>query len=313
MSVKVKKFCFESKFDAVPISGICMIPDNPSGILEMVHGMCEHKSRYLSFMQNMAERGYITLMHDTRGHGESVKSKEDIGHCYDSLEVGMVGDIYKISQQIKKEYPRLPLILYGHSMGSLAARVYIRNHDDMIDGLIIAGSPSYNELVPVGLKIVNRLRKRHGERYRSALMQEIAISRFENRFKHENRKYSWLSSKDSVLKALREDELCNFVYTLNGFEALLNMEYITYRAGGYRVGHVDLPILFMSGMDDPCYVNENKWRQSVDRMKELGYQNVREIRYAGMRHEIQNENGNDKVFDDVDCFCKEVIYGVENR
>lgn len=313
MSVKVKKFSFESKFDAVPICGICMMPENPIGIIQMVHGMCEHKNRYLSFMQNMAERGYITLMHDNRGHGESVKSREDIGYCYDSLEVGMVGDIYKISQQIKKEYPGLPLILYGHSMGSLAVRVYLRNHDNMIDGLILSASPSYNELVPAALWFVKLLKRRYGERYRSSLAQKMVMGSFENRFKHENRKNAWLSSKESVLVEFQKDELCTFTYTLNGFETLLNMEYITYRAVGYQMEHADLPILFVSGMEDPCYMNESKWRQAIDRMTALGYHDVREIRYDGMRHEIHNEEDNDKVFEDIDCFCKEVIRRVEMR
>lgn len=311
MNVKVREFSFESKFDAVPISGICMIPEHPIGILQMVHGMCEHKNRYLTFMQNMAERGYITLMHDNRGHGESVKSREDIGYCYDSLEVGMVGDIYKISQQIKKEYPGLPLILYGHSMGSLAARVYLRNHDDMIDGLILAGSPSYNNLVPTALWFVKLLKKRHGERYRSSLVQTMAIGSFQKRFKSENRKHAWLSSKDSVLREFERDELCNFTYTLNGFETLLNLEYITYRAIGYQMNNTELPILFVSGMEDPCYINDQKWSQTIDRMKALGYRNVREIRYDGMRHEVHNEEENDRLFEDMDCFCKEVICRVK--
>lgn len=313
MSVEVRKFSFESKFDKVPIYGICMIPENPIGILQMVHGMCEHKNRYLSFMQNMAERGYITLMHDNRGHGESVKSREDIGYCYDSLEVGMVGDIYKVSQQIKKEYPGLPLILYGHSMGSLAARVYLRNHDDMIDGLILSASPSYNDMIPVALWVVKVLKKRFGERYRSSVMQKMVTGSFERRFIQENRKNAWLAAKKSVAEEFEIDELCTFIYTLNGFETLLNMEYITYRAIGYQMENEDLPVLFVSGMEDPCYMSESKWEQSVNRMRELGYHNIREIRYAGMRHEIHNEEENSRLFEDIDRFCKMIIGSVEMR
>lgn len=311
MSVEVRKFSFESKFDKVPIHGICMIPENPIGILQMVHGMCEHNKRYLSFMRNMAERGYITLMHDNRGHGESVKSKEDIGYCYDSLEVGMVGDIYKVSQQIKKEYPGLPLILYGHSMGSLAARVYLRNHDDMIDGLILSASPSYNDMIPVALWFVKMLKKRFGERYRSSVMQKMVIGSFERRFIQENRKNAWLAAKESVAAEFEKDELCNFIYTLNGFETLLNMEYITYHAIGYQMENENLPVLFVSGMEDPCYMSENKWGQSINRMRELGYHNIREIRYGGMRHEIHNEEDNDRLFEDIDSFCKTIIDDVE--
>ena len=307
MKVQERKFSFQSKFDGVPIHGVCMVPEQPVAILQMVHGMSEHKGRYLSFMQTMAEKGYITVMHDCRGHGESVKCEGDIGYCYDSLETGYIGDIYKITQQFKREYPGLPLILYGHSMGSLAARVYLRNHDDAIDGLILSGCPSYNDFVPGGLWLAKMFKKWKGERFRSSLMQKMVTGSFESRFRSEKRKYAWLAAKESVGEEFMKDELCMFTYTLNGFENLLNLEYITYRAIGYRMANPDLPILFISGMDDPCYINESKWQQAIHRMKKLGYNDVQEIRYDNMRHEIHNEEDNDMVFQDIDEFCRGII------
>ncbi len=307
MAVRIRNFSFKSKFDGVPIYGICMVPENPVGIVQMVHGMCEHKQRYIPFMQNLANRGYIVLMHDHRGHGVSLKEKSDIGYCYDSMEVGFVGDIHKISKQIKEQYPGLPLVLYGHSMGSLAARAYLRNHDEEIDGLILSGSPSYNELVPVALWLLKLLKKCFGAKYRSRFVQKMVLVGFERRFLHERRAYAWLAAEESVGEEFGKDKLCSFTYTLNGFETLLNLEYITYRAIGYQMKQENLPILFMSGMEDPVYMSEEKWKQAIDRMLELGYQNVREIRYENMRHEIHNEKDNNKVFDDMDAFCSEVV------
>lgn len=307
MEIQIKRFSFRSKFDDVPIYGVCMIPKNPIGILQMVHGMCEHKGRFLSFMQRMAAKGYITVMHDGRGHGESIKTQEDIGYCYESLETGYVGDIYKITQQMKKEYPGLPVILYGHSMGSLATRVYLRNHDDAIDGLIISGCPSYNDFVPMGLWLVKMMAKWKGERYRSIFVQKLVSGSFESRFWKEGRKYAWLAVKKSVGEEFQEDPLCMFTYTLNGFETLLNLEYITYRAIGFKMENRDMPILFISGSEDPCYINEKRWRQAIQRMTELGYNHIEEKRYAGMRHEIHNEEDNELVFRDIDEFCRRVI------
>lgn len=312
MKIQTKNYSFVSKFDEVPIHGICLVPERPIGILQMVHGMCEHKERYLPFMENMAKRGYITLMHDNRGHGKSVKADEDIGYFYDSMENGFVGDIHKVTQQIRREYPGLPLILYGHSMGSLAARVYLRNHDDEIDGLIISGCPSYNELVPIALRLIRMLKKRKGEHYRSKLAQKMVLGSFENRFRREHRKHAWLAAKESVAEEFDKDELCTFTYTLNGFETLLDLEYITYKAIGYQMENEDLPILFVSGADDPCYVNEKKWKQAISRLLELGYHDVQEIRYDNMRHEIHNEVDNELVFDDLDKFCRKVMEGVKN-
>ena len=307
LNIQIRHFSFESKYDDVKICGVCMVPDNPIGIIQMVHGMCEHKGRFLHMMRSLSERGYITLMHDCRGHGESVKDKEDIGYCYLSKEIGYVADIHKISQRIKKEYPNLPLFLYGHSMGSLATRVFLRNHDDEIDGLIVAGCPAYNTLVPAGLWALKQLQRIKGGRYRSSISQKMVVGNFENRFKKEHRPYAWLAAKGSVAEEFQKDDLCMFTYTLNGFETLLNLMYITYKAIGYQVENPDLPILFMSGMDDPCYKDEDGWQQAINRMQQLGYHNIQDIRYEGMRHEIHNEEDKEKVFDDIDAFCRCII------
>ena len=45
--------------------------------------MAEHRKRYFPFMEFLAENGYIAVIHDHRGHGESIKEKEDLGYFYD--------------------------------------------------------------------------------------------------------------------------------------------------------------------------------------------------------------------------------------
>ena len=157
MQFQKRRFSFISKYDQVRIHGICLIPDKPIAVLQMVHGMNEYKERYLSLMEKMAEKGYITVMHDNRGHGESVMDKKDIGYCYASMEKGYVEDIYNVTVYLRRCYPELPLVLYGHSMGSLGTRAYLQKHDDAIDGLILSGSPCYFPFVPVGSVVVRIL------------------------------------------------------------------------------------------------------------------------------------------------------------
>ena len=307
MDIQIRKFSFESKYDKVVIHGVCMVPVNAIGIFVMVHGMCEHRERYIPFMKEMASRGLITVMHDNRGHGESVLYQEDIGYCYEALEVGYVSDVYRIIRCMKMEYPNLPVILYGHSMGTLINRVFLRNHDSLIDGLILAGSPSYNPLVPAALWALRQVKKWKGDRYRSKTMQQIVLGAFERRFEKDGGRYAWLTSDVAVRNAYVKDKKCIFTYTLNGFEALLNMEYITYKAIGYQMENPDLPILFASGMEDPCYTDDKNWEQMIQRMRELGYQDIWEIRYENMRHELHNELDHQKVFDDYEHFCRKVI------
>lgn len=39
----------------------------PKGIVQIVHGMCEHKERYIPFMEYLSAHGYVCAIHDHRG------------------------------------------------------------------------------------------------------------------------------------------------------------------------------------------------------------------------------------------------------
>lgn len=302
MKITRRTFSFVSGYDGVPIHGICYVPEQPVAIIQMVHGMCEHKERFESFMEKMAQNGYVALMHDNRGHGQSVKQAEEIGYCYEAGAEGYVEDIYAVTRKIRKEFPGLPLVLYGHSMGSLGVRAYLQWHDRAVDGLIVSGCPSYNDGVPFGKMLVCMLAAVKGWKYRSKWMQNLVLGSFEWRFRAEKRKNAWLAAKPEVAEEYGRDPLNTFTYTLNGMKTLLDLEWITYKAGRYACQNPDLPVLFLSGYDDPCYISERKWEQAVERLRKLGYSDIVEIRYPGMRHEIHNEEENDRVFADIASF-----------
>ena len=117
----------ESEADGLDISVLAVVPDETpyKGILQLVHGMSEYKERYLPFMEYMAKKGYVCVIHDHRGHGKSVRSKEDLGYMYGGGADAMLQDIHTVNCLIKDHFPGIPLILFGHSMGSLAVRAYL--------------------------------------------------------------------------------------------------------------------------------------------------------------------------------------------
>ena len=61
----------ESEADGLDISILAIVPEKQpyKGILQLVHGMSEYKERYLPFMEYMAKRGYVCIIHVHRGHG----------------------------------------------------------------------------------------------------------------------------------------------------------------------------------------------------------------------------------------------------
>ena len=125
------QYSFPSKADGLEISCLAVVPElgrdeKYKGIIQIVHGMSEYKERYLPFMEYMAERKYVSVIHDHRGHGKSVRSKEDLGYMYGGGADAMLQDIHTVNCLIRDHFPELPLILFGHSMGSLAVRAMRR-------------------------------------------------------------------------------------------------------------------------------------------------------------------------------------------
>ena len=129
------QYSFPSKADGLVISCLALVPElgrdeKYRGIIQIVHGMSEYKERYLPFMEYMAEHKYVSVIHDHRGHGKSVRDKEDLGYMYGGGADAMLQDIHTVNSLIRDHFPEIPLILFGHSMGSLAVRAYAAHHAD---------------------------------------------------------------------------------------------------------------------------------------------------------------------------------------
>ena len=306
--MKETKYTHISKADGLELSVLRIEPDNPEeikGIVQLVHGMNEYKERYIPFMNYLAKNGYLTVIHDHRGHGASVKSPDDLGYMYDGGYVGLVRDTHNITKEIKayaKELTgkdNLPFTLLGHSMGSMVVRCYIRKFDKDIDKLCVIGCPSKMAGMKAGVMFIRGLEKIKGERARVPLVAGLVMGSYEKRFAKEGVPHSWVNSDLTAVKSYNSDPLCNYLFTLNGFENLVKLTMQTYKDGGHAMENPGLPIRFFSGADDPCAINEKAFRSAIEFLKKQGYKDVDGKMYSGMRHEILNEPGKVRVFNDI--------------
>lgn len=114
-----------SLVDGLELDVLEVVPEGEiKGIFQIHHGMSEYKERYLPFMEYLAANGYVAAIHDCRGHGKSVKIKEDLGYLYRGGARALVEDAHQLTRELKEKWPSLPLILFGHSMGSMVVRMY---------------------------------------------------------------------------------------------------------------------------------------------------------------------------------------------
>ena len=54
--------------------------ENPAAIVQIIHGMKEHKERYYDFIHFLNETGFSVVISDNRGHGKSLNDKFPLGH-----------------------------------------------------------------------------------------------------------------------------------------------------------------------------------------------------------------------------------------
>ncbi|AEE17732.1 alpha/beta fold hydrolase [Treponema brennaborense] len=295
-----KDFSVQSEFDGLPLHVAVMLPDSEiRGVVQISHGMAEFKERYFEFMEYVTAAGFVTAVHDHRGHGESVKDKADLGYFYDTTGSAIVDDVHQITLELKRRYPQKPFVLFGHSMGSLVARSYLKKYDADIDKLVICGAPGKNPFAGVALALSGLLTALKGSRHRSALLQNLAFGSYNGKVGEKGPENAWICADPAVVDAYNASELCGFTFTLNGFRNLFLLMKTVYSPCGWELRNAPLPILFIAGRNDPVILGERAWLRAQDFLRRVGYGNVRGILYDGMRHEILNEKDRKTVFADV--------------
>lgn len=304
--VKRYRRFFRSEADGLRISELSICPEELpyKGVLQIVHGMSENKERYEPFMEYMAALGYVTVIHDHRGHGQSVRSGDDLGYMYGGGADAMLADIRTVNRDIREKFPDLPLILMGHSMGSLAVRAFAAEHDDCMDMLIICGSPSNQKARVIGNIIANVEGHILGMRHKSRILEFLAFGSFSLKFRGEGNKNAWICSDPEVYEVYSDSELCGFTFTDDAYLALFQLMKRAYDVKHWKCTNPDLPVLFISGAEDPCLGNVRKFADAVQNMRCVGYRDVKGKLYRGMRHEILNEKNKEKVYHDISVYLR---------
>lgn len=302
--MRKEEFEVVSDYDGLVLKGTAFVPDEEAkGIVQFVHGMCECRERYFEFCEFLAANGYVAAVHDQRGHGDSVLSKEDYGYMWDTKATAIVEDAAKVTLTLKEKFPNLPVCLFGHSMGSMVVRCYLHKHDDLIDKLIVCGSPSNNPLAGVAVLLTKAIALFKGDRHRSKLLSNLSTGKADENFPGEP-KGCWLSHDRETVDRYYKSEKCGFRFTCNGYENLFRLMQGSYDVNRYEVKNPTLPIHFISGSDDAVLGSEDKWLDAQNTLRRAGYENVSGKLYQGMRHEVHNEIGREEVYWDVIGFLQ---------
>ena len=296
------EFTYPSKDGRTSIHAIEWVPDEaPSAILQIAHGMVEFIGRYDRFGSFLSENGIYVTGNDHLGHGASVVSQGDHGYFAEKDgNLCVIGDMHSLRLRTEEKYPGVPYFLLGHSMGSFLARQYIEMYGAGLSGAVIMGTGVQPDgLLKAALALCRLDAKLKGWRHRSNLINNMALGSYNKKFEPARTKNDWLTKDEAIVDAYNANPWNNFVFTTNAYYNLFSGLSYAQKEENIRSIPKDLPILIVSGGDDPVGEFGKGPRQLEDIYRKAGLTDVELHIYPGDRHEILNELDHETVDGDI--------------
>ena len=283
------RFTFTGR-DGTEVTAYRWEPDAaPRGVVQLTHGMGEHLLRYDHLATTLAAAGFLVQGQDHRGHGATARSADALGLLGADGWHGLVDDIDVLVERSHKRMEDVPVVLFGHSMGSFAAQQYTLDHSDRIAGLALSGTAAIDLMEP-GLD----------------LDRPIDLSAFNAPFPNRTG-YEWLSRDDAQVDAYVADPRCGFGLDAEGGKAMFARARAVAdpdRLAGIRK---DLPVHIMVGDQDPVNGQLALVNAFVERLEAAGLTDVTLKVWGDARHEIFNETNRDEVEADLLAWLDRVV------
>lgn len=278
----------------------------PSGtaraIVVVVHGASEHSGRYARVAEVCRAEGCAVYALDLRGHGRTAGSTGP-GRIGPRGMHGVVDDVEALVRRARAEVGNCPLVLLGHSMGSVVVQAYVAQHGDRVDGYVLSGTSGPRE---------GTVDFRDG--LRQAIDAGLADEPFDvaggagDSFETGRTTYDWLSRDEDEVDKYIADPLCGDGYALTyGYvAAVLETIADVMEPDGIKRIPTRTAVLLLAGDADPVSAGAAQVRELERRLRDGGL-DVTARYYAGARHEVLNETNRDEVHADLLAWLATVV------
>ena len=297
-----EEFAFPSSIGKNTIHCLKCVPDGaPRAVVQIEHGIAEHIDRYRDFMSFLADNGFVAVGDDHLGHGKTIASPSEQG--FFAEEDGwdyVIKDMDKLHDLMREQYPAIPYVIFGHSMGSFLARTYIIKHPDKYDAAIISGTGHQSPLMVFGgYTMAKMFVKKEGPHAIGTKLNDIAFGAYNKGFDSVRTAFDWLSRDPAVVDKYIADPLCGFVATVSLFRDMMGgVKFITDQKN-INTMNKDKPVYFMSGEADPVGENGKGVNRAYQAFCKAGLKDVMIRLYPGGRHEMLNEINKQDVYQDI--------------
>jgi alpha-beta hydrolase superfamily lysophospholipase len=249
----------------------------PTGIVQIAHGLGDHALRYEELAQRLVSAGYTVYADDHYGHGQTGLGQwqgdhAKLGRLGPGGMRGTVASVHELTRLIREENEGVPVVLLGHSWGSIIAQKLVDAHSGDYDALVLTGTA------------YRTFRRMNGGDL-NARHKSLGTSGNE-----------WLSRDDTVWTAFTDDPLTFSAKALKLFGLSDSLRLLGRPA---RNLEHDLPVLIQVGSDDPFGGPRSVELLAQAYLERSRLSDVELIVYTDARHEIFNETNREEVFADT--------------
>lgn len=303
-------FYFQSSTGRTSIHALKCVPDGkPRAVVQIAHGIAEHIDRYRPFMEFLADNGFVAAGNDHLGHGKSIRVPKEQGFFAEKDGWWrVVDDMDKLHGIMSKEYPELPYVLFGHSMGSFLTRTYLIKHPDRYDAVILSGTGHQSPaLVLGGNAAASVMAKLNGAMGDGAKLDSLAFGTYLSKIENPRTKFDWLSRDTAQVDKYIADPLCGFVGKIGLYRDMMQgIKFITSEKNIAQMNK-EKPVYFMSGDSDPVGDYGKGVERAYKAFCNAGLHDVFMRLYPGGRHEMLNETNKEQVYQDILNWLNEKI------
>lgn len=271
----------------------------PRAIVQLSHGMCEYVERYQPLAHYLTSRGVLFCGNDHLGHGRTGEKYNEFGFFSESPgDSYLTQDVHTLTEIMQKQYPNIPYILMGHSMGSFVARDFLSHYSHQISGCILSGTSGKNILSAFGANTAQQLANLYGSKHQSVLLRHVAIGTYNKGYGDLGQEH-WLSRDPKVVEKYRQDEYCNFEFTMLGYRDMCRLLHRVNLPQWYDTFPQEFPLLFISGTGDPVGRYGKGIAQIIESLEQTKHSYVTSLLYENARHELCNELCKTDVYRDI--------------
>ncbi len=279
----------------------------PRATVLLSHGMGEHAGRYVWLAEQLTGAGYLVVAPDQRGHGHTARRLGDMGP---DGWLRCVEDLRELALRTEAAVPGVPRVLLGHSMGSLLARQFLTRHGRTLDAAVLSGSTDGGGLQLALTRVLARFERwRLGPSGESALIQRALFGHANRPFEPGRTGFEWLSRDPAQVDRYVEDPHCGFTLRVGSLCDMFDGLAVEGRRGERRKIPRELPILILSGEEDPIHRGLRGLRRLLAAYDAAGLRRVDHRFYPGGRHEMFNETNRKEAGSDLIDWLQQSVSG----